>query len=148
MLQDIGNTLSSAQAVTATAASTYVYDTHSGSIGGATRDISGQDCPLWLNFTVNTTTVSAGSTTMVITLESSAATALTSTTTHWTSASIAKATLVAGYQFSIPLPPGQYKRYVGARYTVATADFSAGAFTTHITDGVPAYTAYANNWAN
>lgn len=149
-LIDVGNELSDAQAVTATATSTYVFNTNPGSTQNSVIDISGQDQPLFLNFSVDTTTVSAGSTTMVITLESSANTSLTSSTTHWTSASIAKATLVAGYGFSVPIPAGDYKKYVGLRYTVSTADFSAGAFSANITK-LPIFgvnKAYANNWTN
>lgn len=149
-LIDVGNELSDAQAVTATAVSTNVWNSNPGSTQNSTIDVSGQDCPLFLNFNVDTTTVSAGSTTLTITLESSANTSLTSSTTHWTSTAIAKATLVAGYGFSVPLPPGSYKQYVGARYTVAVADFSAGKFNAWI-DAIPAYgvnTAFANNWTN
>ena len=56
-------------------------------------------------------------------------------TTIATTAAIGKATLVAGYQVVIPLPPGvTYERYLGARYTVATGPLTAGAFSFFITD--------------
>jgi hypothetical protein len=146
MLTDSGNLLSEAQAVTASAISTYVYDTHSASIGGLTRDISGQDCPIWLNFTITESFATA--TSVTFSLESDDNTSLSSATVHYTSAAIAIATLVAGYSFSVQVPPGQYQRYVGARYTIGGSSATAGKITALLTDGVPLHNAYQNNWVN
>jgi hypothetical protein len=53
---------------------------------------------------------------------------LGSPTTLFTTAAIAKATLVAGYQaIKMKIPPNS-KRYVGVLYTVGTAALTAGAF--------------------
>lgn len=127
--------LSDAQAVTATAASTNYLDL------GAVRDIGQQD-DLIILFTVNTTTVSAGSTTMTIKIQSDDNTSFSSATDHFTSESIAKATLIAGYQKAFRIPPGIVERYVRLYYTVSTADFSAGAFSAHIIQGLQANRTY------
>ena len=41
----------------------------------------------------------------------------------------ALATLIAGYQFRLAVPPGVSKRYLGLRYTVGTAETTAGKVT-------------------
>ena len=135
--------------VTATAISEHVIDlSASGNLNGNTlRDI-GTGQPLWLVILVKDTTVSGGSTTCVFTLESdSTADLATSATVHWTSAAIAKATLVAGYVVAKVALPAEatYERYLGLRYTVAVADFSAGSFTAFLTAEPENYTAYQDN---
>lgn len=45
------------------------------------------------------------------------------------SAAIAKATLVAGYQFSVGMVPSFTERYLAVRYNVGTADLTAGKVT-------------------
>jgi hypothetical protein len=104
--------------ITATAISTNVYD-----LGASptTRDIAlGQT--LWLVIQVDGVVTAAGAATVTFSIESdSTADLATSPTVHWTSAAIAKATLIAGYTVAvIALPSGQYERYLGVRYTVAT----------------------------
>lgn len=123
MIMDRENLFSDGQAVTATANSTNIVDLKKTGIDIATGR------PLQFRFQVDTTTTSGGSTTMTVAIVSSDATNLGTPTTHWTSASIAKATLVAGYGFTVTLPQGVYKRYLGVIYTVSTADFTAGNFT-------------------
>jgi hypothetical protein len=133
---------SNAQAVTASAISSVI------DLGSTptTRDLGAGARALWLVIGVDTTTVSAGSTTCTFSLESdSTADLATSATVHWTSAAIAKATLVAGYEVAcVPLPRGAYERYLGVRYTVAVANFSAGAFTAFLTDNIQAWRSYAD----
>ena len=149
MLTDVGCLLDTAFAPggSATSYSTYAYDSHAASIGGATRDISGHDCPLWLNICVTTSFATSTSTEFVI-ISSASTTLSSSPTVHTSTGAIVTATLVAGYSVSIPLTPGAYKRYVGIKYlTVGTTD-ATGKVTATITDGVPLYTAYANNWTN
>lgn len=123
MIMDRENLFSDGQAVTATANSTNIVDLKKTGLDIATGR------PLQFRFQVDTTTTSGGSTTMTVAIVSSDATDLSTPTTHWTSASIAKATLVAGYGFTVTLPQGPYKRYLGVVYTVNTANFTAGAFT-------------------
>jgi hypothetical protein len=145
MIRDHELMFSDAQALTATALSTNVIDLGPLSGGNLTRDITGGDGgSLFLHVNVGTTFVSAGASTLVITLESDDNTSLSSATTHYTSPAIAKATLVAGYDFYIPMPAGNYQRYLALRYTTATADFSAGTISATIVRDVRNYPYYAS----
>jgi hypothetical protein len=127
MYIDAQNELSDAQAVTATAISENVIDM------GVTGVKLGAGTPKFIEVAVDTLPVSAGSSTLVVTVESSDAVGLTSTNTHATSATIAKATLVAGYKIRLHLDPNVVmKRYLGLRYTVAVANFSAGNFSAYV----------------
>lgn len=130
MYIDTQNLFSDAQAVTATAISTNVIDLTLGESGLTTIDI-GNGEPIYLLIICTTTTASGGSTTIDFTLESdSTANLATSATTHISVAGVAKATLVAGYRVvAQALPLGNYERYLGVRYTVNTANLTAGAFT-------------------
>jgi hypothetical protein len=142
MIIDAQNRFSDAQAVTASAISTNVLD-----LGAlpTTRDL-GVGKSVYLCIYVDTTTVSAGSTTCTFSLESdSTADLATSATVHWTSTAIAKATLVAGYVVAqVAIPLGSYERYLGVRYTVAVANFSAGAFTAFLTTDLQKWRSYAD----
>lgn len=122
------------QAVTATAISTNVIDLRNAATPVlADEGISG--CDLWLIIVVDVTTTSGGATTLQVNLESdSTADLATSATVHWASPIIAKATLVAGYTIArTQLPSGDYERYLGVRYTVATGPFTAGSFRAFLT---------------
>lgn len=132
MLLDSFLNVSDPQSLTATAISEHVIDL--GPLGGATantiRDIGAGEA-LYLHVVVSTTLDSAGeAATLTVTLESDSAAGLdSSATTHWSSGSIAEASLVAGYWIAkgVPLPPGNYERYLGLRYTVGTENFTSGA---------------------
>jgi hypothetical protein len=132
MLLDSLLNISDPQSLTATAISEHVIDL--GPLGGATantiRDIGAGE-QLYLHVVVSTVLDSAGeAATLTVTLESDSAVGLdSSATTHWTSGSIAEATLAAGYWIAkgVPLPPGAYERYLGLRYTVGTENFTSGA---------------------
>lgn len=130
MLLDSQLQFSAAQALTATAVSSNIIDL--GPLGGLTantiRDIGAGE-ELHLSILVTTVLDSAGeAATLTVTLESDDNTGLTSATTHWTSSSIAEATLAAGYWIAqgIIIPPGAYQRYVGLRYTVGVESFTSG----------------------
>ncbi|MDO8596415.1 MAG: hypothetical protein Q7R45_07310 [Sulfuricaulis sp.] len=138
-LIDTQNLFSDAQAVTGNEISDNVIDllpqAQLGSSGhlNAIRDI-GAGSPLYLFIVVTTTMDSTEETaTLDVTLESDSTPGLeTSATVHWTSELvIAEATLVAGYWIAkgVPLPPGNYERYLGLRYNPATADFTTGKIT-------------------
>lgn len=129
MILDKQLELSSAQAVTAAAASTNYIDL------GVARDIGITD-DLYLVIVCNTTTVSAGSTTCTFKLQSDDNTSFSSAIDRAVSAAIAKATLVAGYQLIIKIPPGTNERYLRLYYDVAVADFSAGAFSAYVTNNI------------
>jgi outer membrane cobalamin receptor len=126
MLLDAQLLFSDLQAVTATANSTNLIDTL------AARDIAaGED--LYVTCVVTTTTVSAGSTTLTITLETDDNSSFSSATTLYTTSAIPKATLVAGYRALAFKLPRYTERYLRLVYTVAVADFSAGKFLAGLT---------------
>lgn len=137
------------QALTATALSTNVVDIGPMTGGNTTRDISGGTGggeTLYLVFNVTTTLDSAGeAATLTITLESDDVEAInTSPTVHWTSGSIAEATLAAGYQLAVGLPSGAYQRYLAVRYTVGTENFTSGNISATLARDVRNYRAYAS----
>ncbi|UOF77489.1 major capsid protein [Caudoviricetes sp.] len=105
-------------ALTATRVSTNYLDTR-----GA-GDV-GIGCPLYVDIVVHTLFASGGSSTLTVTLETDDNTSFSSATTLWTSGAIPKASLVKGYRLQFPVPVGA-ERYLQLRYTVGTADFTAG----------------------
>lgn len=141
---DLNDTFSAATAVTATA----ISDVIDLGTGNTTRDIGAGE-PIYLVIKVDTAATAAGAATVTFSLESdSTADLATSATVHWTSAAIGKATLVADYRvIAVALPLGQYERYLGVRYTVATGPLTAGAFTAYLTRQPQAYTNYADGIA-
>jgi hypothetical protein len=145
MIRDHELMFSDAQALTATALSTNVIDLGPLSGGNLTRDITGGDGgQMFLHVNVGTLFESGGASTLVITLESDDNTSLSSATTHYTSASIAKASLVAGYELIVPMPVANYQRYLALRYTVGTANFTAGAISATMVRGIRNYPYYAS----
>ena len=113
MLLDSKNQFSVAQAVTATAISDVIDLGPLSGLPSANliRDIGAGE-PLHLSILITTSVAaSGGASTTVFSLESdSTANLATSATVHWSSASIAKATLVAGYWVAkgILIPPGAW----------------------------------------
>jgi hypothetical protein len=139
--------LSDAQALTATAISTNVYDLlpsggaiNSGDTGGPTANTTvniAAGKPLYLYIWVSTVLDSAGeAATLTATVESSATTTNGSPTVHWTSGSVAEATLATGYWVAkgVVLPPGDYKRYICINYTVGTENFTSGNISAWLSD--------------
>lgn len=116
----------SGQAVTASAATTDVID-----VGNAYSDIGSSD-QLYAAFTVAADATAAGAATVVFSLQDSADNS--TFTDVLASPAIGKATLVAGYQYIIPVPAGM-RRYVRGYFTVATGPLTAGTFTCQIVDG-------------
>lgn len=120
-----------AQAVTATAISTNVIDArNSAALAIKDEGIFGQQC--WLNVSVvqafNTLT------SLTITLESdSTANLATAPVVHF-SQNVVLAGLTAGASVvRVQIPSGDYKRYIGLRYTVAGSNPSAGSLLAEIT---------------
>ena len=149
MLLDKLCQLDAAHAYTATAVSTNVIDL--GPVTSNTLRDLGAGEPLYLSILITTTVAaSGGASTTVFTLESDDNTSLSSATTHWTGPSIAKATLVAGYWYAkaIPLPAGDYQRYLGIRFTPTTNDWTAGAVSAWIHAGRFDTTVYASGVTN
>lgn len=138
--------LSDSQAVTATAISTNVIDTLTTSVGAATltslspntlTDIgAGEDVYLVVSTAVAATD-SGSDATLTITLETDTAVGLGSSTVVASTAALAFATYSpAGTQvWLLKLPPFDYKRYLGIRYTVASGPLTAGAFDAFLTTG-------------
>lgn len=154
MLIDAKELLSDEQAITSDAISTNVYDLlpsggsiNAGDTGGPTANTTvniGAGRPLYLFMLVTTTLDTAGEAgTLDVTLESDDNTSLSSATVHMTLTQVAEATLVAGYWIAkaVPLPQGDYQRYVGVRYNVNNGDvFTSGKISAWISD-----TPYSDN---
>jgi len=118
MLLDGHTELSNAQAITVTDDSEDIWDTQT--------DFIGAGRPLPIQCAVTTTFTSAGATTLTISLQSSDDSTFGSSTTHWATAALAKAALVAGYAIELPPIPENTDRYVRLYYTVTTGPFTAG----------------------
>ena len=145
MILDKTNEFSDGQTVTATAASTNVIDLNP-SASNLIQDIGAGE-PVWLVVQVDETATAAGAATVTVSLESSAATALTSATVHYSSDAKALADMTAGAELvRVRLPGGDYKRYLGVRYTVATGPLTAGKFSAFITKDAQANRAYKSGW--
>lgn len=92
--------------------------------------------PLYLEIIVNTTVTSGGAGTVAFVLQTDDNSSFSSPTEIYSTAAIAKTTLVAGYKaVQIPLPVGM-ERYIRVVYRVATADLTAGKFDAYLTDRV------------
>jgi hypothetical protein len=137
---------SDAQAVTATAISTNVYDLFSVKAGGAaaaditpnTRlDIGTGTEHLYLVVSTPVAATDAGSdATLTITLESADDAALTSgAVVHFSSGALAFGAFSAAgsLMVAIRIPTGLYKRYLGVRYTVGAGPLTAGNFDAFLT---------------
>lgn len=145
MWVDSQNLFSDAQAVTSTAISTNVIDTvYSGTAPLA--NLGNGAVPLCLVVITNTTcTDTSSDATLTLTLESdSTADLATSPTVHYTTGALSFATYAtAGTEVCVvPLPKGNYERYLGLRYTIASGPLTAGKFDAFLTTDVQAYRSY------
>lgn len=124
--------LSDAQAVTATAASTNVYDlgangTPVGASAALNRDMGKG---LQVKLDVRVVTTFATLTSLTVTLEQDDDVAFGTVTTVGGTQAIPVASLVAGYKFNLDrLLLGLTKRYFRLKYTVAGSNATAGAIT-------------------
>lgn len=121
MILDKLNMFSDALALTATATSD-VIDL------GVSRDI-GVGRPLEVICLVNTALLSAGSTTLVVKLQTDTQSSFGTAVDLITTAAIAKATLIAGYEVIKQKLPQGVQRYLRVSYTVAVSDFTGGTIT-------------------
>jgi hypothetical protein len=126
-----------------------------GSTGGPSANTTidiGTGQPLYLHILVTTTLDSSGeAATLTATLESdSTANLATSATVHWTSGSIAEASLAAGYWVAkgIPIPPGSYERYLGVRMTVGTENFTSGKYSAWLSPNRYDDKTYESGWTS
>lgn len=117
---DYDNVLSLAQAVTTAAATptTNVIDFQAAHVGARNKVIC----------TVNTAVTSGSSATVTFAVETDDNANFTSATTLYTTAAIAKATLVAGYKVFEFTLPWETERYVRGVITPAVGDLTAGKF--------------------
>jgi hypothetical protein len=134
---------SDAQAVTSSAISN-VFDSGSDN----TLKNLGVGEPMWLVVLTQTTATDTSSdATLTVSLESdSTANLATSATVHYTTAALAFAAYATAgtVLVCIPLPSGQYERYAGVRYTVASGPLTAGKFDAFLTRDPSLWQAYAN----
>lgn len=127
MIIDYENEFSSAQAVTATAASTNYIDF------GHTKDAA-KGNPLMLEIVVDEACTASGSATVTFSLESDSSTTFTPDVSIPLTGAIGKATLVAGYVVYRGAIPEGMLRYAQIRYTVATGPLTAGKFSARIVE--------------
>jgi hypothetical protein len=148
---------SDAQAVTATAISTNVYDLFSMGVGAGTTDVSpntridigaGEDVYLVVNTAVLATD-SGSDATLTVSFETADDVTLTTNVqvVYATSALAFAAFSPAGTNLvKIKLPSFAYRRYVGVRYTVAAGPLTAGAFDAFLTNTVDANRIYKSGF--
>lgn len=130
MILDSNLIFSEDQAVTATAISENVIQlpangTPAYEASAVTRELGkGNELPLLIQVTEDFATL----TSLTITVETSAAAGLTSSTVLASSGAIAVADLVAGYRpsFTRVWPDGDLLEYIGLRYTVTGSNATAG----------------------
>lgn len=146
MILDSQNEFSDAQAVTATAISTNVYDLFSLGAGGgasispnARIDVGDADELYVVVQTQTAATDVTSDATLVVTVESADDAGLTTNAqVHLTTGTLAFAAFSPqGTQLiKARLPKGLYRRYLGVRYTVAAGPLTAGAFDAFLTPSV------------
>lgn len=107
------------------------------------------DKPLYLVISVDTTVTSAGAATVAFVLASDAQAAIAvdgSATEHFRTKAFPKATLVAGYQTVIPVPPPapNYEQFLGIIQDVGVAALTAGKINAFLTLSPPVWSARAD----
>ena len=129
--------------ITATVANAIIGDVYDTGSVPTLKDIGTGAKPIFLVISIDTAVTSNGSATVAFTLLSdSTANLATSATTHIDTGDIAVATLVEGYKKVIPLPPGNYERYMGIFANTKTQTLNAGACSAYLTMDPPMWKAY------
>jgi hypothetical protein len=149
MYVDAFNEFSDGQAVTATAISTNVIDL--GPVGSnVLRDIGAGE-EVWLVVrTIVAATDTSSDATLAVSLESDSVVGLdSSATVHFTTGALAFAAFsVAGTTLvAVRLPIGNYERYLGVRYTVASGPLTAGNFDAFLVKDYARYLSYAKGYS-
>lgn len=148
MFVDRQNEFSDSQAVTVTAVSTNVIDTLPTGViqPNLTQNLGGMGAAFLVVQVDTTFTGTAG--TLNISLESdSTANLATSPTVHYSSGVIAQTALLQGTILMIPLPVGNYEKYLGLRYT-AGGTITAGAISAFLVRDVQNWRPYATATAS
>lgn len=128
MILDAENQVSDSQAITSSAASSDYLDQ------GAARDLGVSD-DVHLQIDVTETFAAAGDATLQPAIRADSDSAFGSAIVAAQLRAIAKADLVEGARFYVPLPPGLKKRYLQAYFTVASGPFTAGRVDAHFVHG-------------
>ena len=123
MFLDKENQFSSAQAITASAASTNLID-----LGDAKDHAVGQQLPLNAMVVTNF----ASNTSLTVALQTDDNTGFSSATTVSQTGAVPVASLVAGYTFTLAIPFEGLERYIRLYYTIGGSNASAGAVTAGI----------------
>lgn len=146
MLLDKTNEFADGQAVTATAVSTNVVDTNPANKND-NQDL-GDGTKVELVIQVDQAATAAGAATVTFSLESAENAALsTNPVVHLTTGALAIAGLTAGKEVGrFPLPPGDYKRYLGVRFTVATGPLTGGTFSAFLVRNSQSRKQYASGF--
>lgn len=126
MIIDKALQVSSAQAVTSSAASTDVIDF------GQTNPNTGMDDRSSMVITVSESAAASGSATVTFSIQDSADNSTFADVA--VTAAIGKASLTAGQQIVIPMPV-KLRRYCRAYYTVGTGPLTAGKFSAQVVAG-------------
>lgn len=128
MIIDNNLLFSDAQALTATAGSTFAIDTAPLFSGNLGRRV-GNGRPIYIFLTVDTAFTDAGSdSTVAVTVETDATAAMDSATTVATLSTLAALT-AAGTKAFFTLPVYNYERFIGLRYTMANGNLTTGTVT-------------------
>lgn len=112
------------------------------------RDIGAGE-PIYLVISVDTAVTSGGAATVQFKLASDATASIATdgtATEHYASAAIAKATLVAGYQIVVAVPPEDpdFERYLGILQVTGVAALTAGKINAFLTHDPHVYKAYSD----
>jgi Bbp16-like protein len=114
------------------------------------RDIGLGEPSMYFVVTVDTAVTSAGAATVAFSLCSDAQAAIAvdgTQTTHFKSADIAKATLIAGYvavATRVPAEGSAYERFLGLVQTTGTAALTAGKVNAFLTFDIAKWKSYAD----
>lgn len=140
-MQDTLTLLSNAQSIAFAAGSD--LSTSSIDIGAPTRD-AGIGFPAIFEFDITEAVTSGGSATVNFEIVSAADAALSSgLVSHAQTGALAYTALTLGARLYLVIPPGSsVKRYVGARYTVATATTTAGKVTAKLVPTAHSFTGH------
>lgn len=148
MFVDKQNEFSDSQVVTATAVSTNVIDTlanNNGTNPNLVQNLGGFQGAFLV---VQVDVAFAGGTSLAVSLESdSTANLATSPTVHYSSGAIVTANLTAGTLLMIPLPVGNYEKYLGCRYTVVGTMSGGGAISAFLVRDIQNWRPYATGSA-
>lgn len=128
MILDNELLFSEKQTVTASAASTHIIDQGVGDAG------AGMALMLFVN--VDQAVTASGAATVQVQIQTSVDEAFTSPITVASTEAVGKAALLAGYQFSMPVPRGLNKRFIRLYYNVGTGPLTTGQFTAGFTTSI------------